>query len=43
MILEHVAIWTDKLEELKHYYIKYFDATPNEKYTNEQINFKAIF
>jgi len=43
MILEHVAIWTDKLEELKHYYVKYFDAIPNEKYTNEQNQFQSYF
>ena len=43
MILEHVAIWTDKLEELRHYYVKYFDATANEKYTNEQNHFHSYF
>ena len=43
MILEHVAIWTDNLEELKHYYIKYFGAAANEKYTNEQNQFHSYF
>jgi len=43
MILEHVAIWTGKLEELKHYYVKYFGATANEKYTNEQNQFESYF
>jgi len=43
MILEHVAIWTDKLEELKQYYVKYFGATANEKYTNEQNQFHSYF
>ena len=43
MTLEHVAIWTDKLEELKDYYIKYFGATANEKYTNEQNQFQSYF
>lgn len=43
MILEHVAIWTDNLEQLKHYYVKYFDATANEKYTNEQNQFQSYF
>ena len=43
MILEHVAIWTDNLEELKHYYINYFGATANEKYTNEQNQFHSYF
>ena len=43
MILEHVAIWTDKLEELKDYYVKYFSATANDKYTNEQNQFHSYF
>lgn len=43
MTLEHVAIWTDNLEELKDYYIKYFGATANEKYTNEQSQFQSYF
>lgn len=32
MTLEHVAIWTQQLEEMKAFYTKYFDAVPNEKY-----------
>jgi lactoylglutathione lyase len=43
MILEHVAIWTDKLEELKDYYVKYFEATANEKYVNEKKQFSSYF
>lgn len=43
MTLEHVAIWTDKLEALKDYYSKYFDATPNDKYTNNKKQFQSYF
>jgi lactoylglutathione lyase len=43
MILEHVAIWTDKLEELKDYYVKYYDGTSNSKYTNEKRQFHSYF
>ncbi len=43
MILEHVAIWTDKLEELKDYYVKYFGGTPTAKYTNEKKQFHSYF
>jgi len=43
MILEHVAIWTDNLEQLKQYYIKYFGATANEKYTSKQNQFHSYF
>jgi len=43
MTLEHVAIWTDKLEELKDYYTKYFGGTSNDKYTNEKNQFHSYF
>lgn len=43
MTLEHAAIWTRNLERLKAYYIKYFDATPNEKYINEKKEFQSYF
>jgi lactoylglutathione lyase len=43
MTLEHVAIWTDKLEALKDFYVKYFDGVSNEKYTNEKKQFHSYF
>ncbi len=43
MILEHVAIWTQQLEALKNYYITYFDAVANDKYTNPITNFESYF
>jgi lactoylglutathione lyase len=43
MTLEHIAIWTDNLERLKDYYIKYFDGMPNNKYTNEKKQFNSYF
>lgn len=43
MTLEHVAIWTDQLEVLKDYYVKYFDGLPNEKYINEKKQFNSYF
>ena len=43
MTLEHVAIWTNQLEALKEYYIQYFGAQPNEKYTNVQKQFQSYF
>ena len=43
MTLEHVAIWTDNLEKLKDFYIRYFGAIPNEKYTNNTNNFQSYF
>jgi len=43
MTLEHVAIWTRQLETLKDFYIRYFGATSNEKYTNVQKQFQSYF
>jgi lactoylglutathione lyase len=43
MTLEHVAIWTDNLERLKAYYMKYFRAASNDKYTNTNKGFESYF
>ena len=43
MTLEHVAIWTNQLEILKTYYIKYFEASANDKYINSVKNFHSYF
>ena len=43
MTLEHVAIWTSRLELLKDYYCKFFGAMSNEKYTNERKQFSSYF
>lgn len=43
MTLEHVAIWTDNLEQLKDYYVKYFHAIPNDKYHNQKKQFQSYF
>jgi len=43
MTLEHVAIWTDNLEVLKDFYVKYFDGIANSKYINESKQFHSYF
>jgi|GEM_PF-46805 len=43
MVLDHVAIWTNSLEELKDYYLKYFNATAGEKYINSKKHFESYF
>jgi len=42
MKLEHVAIWTHRLEGLKDFYARYFRAIPNDKYVSEK-EFKGRF
>ena len=43
MTLEHVAIWTNQLERLKDFYVKYFGGVSNPKYTNESKQFNSYF
>lgn len=41
--LEHVALWTTRLEVLKDYYVKYFGGVAGAKYRNETKNFESYF
>jgi lactoylglutathione lyase len=43
MMIEHVAIWTNQLEELREFYEAYFSALAGEKYTNEKKGFESYF
>ena len=43
MKIDHVAIWTSQIEELKDYYIKYFNGTSNRKYLNREKHFESYF
>lgn len=43
MTLEHVAIWTSRLEELKEFYVQFFDGTCSAKYVNPSTNFESYF
>lgn len=42
MKLEHMAIWTHQLEELKDFYIRYFSGVSNDKYISDK-GFKGCF
>jgi len=41
--IDHIAIWTNHLERLKNYYVKYFNGSANEKYTNREKRFESYF
>lgn len=43
MYIEHLALWTNNLEEMKDFYLKYFDAKSNEKYFNPTKRFSSYF
>lgn len=40
MRLEHVALYVNDLERAKDFFIRYFNATPNQRYHNPQ---KGLF
>jgi len=43
MILEHAAIWTDQLDELKDFYVRYFGGKSNSKYVNLSKQYESYF
>ena len=43
MKIEHIAIWTNNLENLREFYCKYFEAKSSEKYTNQKSGFESYF
>lgn len=43
MRIEHIAIWTTDLEQLRSFYTKYFDVNSNQKYTNSKKKFESYF
>ena len=43
MRIEHIAIWTNNLEELKDFYVTYFGAISNQKYINNDTKFESYF
>jgi lactoylglutathione lyase len=43
MKIEHIAIWVNDLETMRAFYLKYFDTTSGEKYTNQKNQYTAYF
>jgi lactoylglutathione lyase len=43
MKIEHLAIWVNDLETMRHFYMRYFDMTSNEKYINPAKGFSSYF
>ena len=43
MNIDHIAIWTDNIESLKTYYLKYFEGIASDKYTNDKTGFSSYF
>lgn len=43
MIIDHIAIWTNDLEKVKEFYLKFFACTANKKYENRKKQFSSYF
>lgn len=43
MRVEHVAIWTRRLEQLKEFYETFFGAKASAKYVNQKTQFESYF
>ena len=43
MYIEHVAVWTKNLEQLKTFYETYFQASAGKKYLNPNRQFESCF
>lgn len=43
MKIGHVALWTDRLEEVRSFYVRYFGGESSEKYVNAKKGFQSYF
>ena len=43
MYIEHIAMYVNNLEAAKEFFIKYFNATPNDGYHNTNTGFRSYF
>lgn len=43
MRIEHIAMYVNDLEKTKEFFVKYFNAAPNEGYHNRKTGFRSYF
>ena len=43
MKISHVAIWVKDIENIKNFYVKYFNCKCNDKYINDKKGFQSYF
>ncbi len=43
MKIEHIAIWVEDLEEMKKFYLRFFELKSNNKYVNPVKQFSSYF
>jgi len=43
MHIDHIAIWTNDIEAVKEFYLRYFNCTAGDKYINPLKGFSSYF
>lgn len=43
MKIDHIAIWAEDIEQLREFYIRYFNMTSSDKYINTGKKFSSYF
>lgn len=43
MKIEHIALWTKNLDQMKDFYVEFFQGRPNDKYVNHETGFESYF
>jgi lactoylglutathione lyase len=43
MHIEHIALWTNNLEGMREFYMRWFGASSNAKYSNPAKGFESYF
>ncbi len=43
MKIEHIALWTNDIDKLSDFYVKFFDGTRGERYVNPSKKFESYF
>ncbi len=43
MVIEHVAMYVNDLEQARDFFVKYLGAKPNDGYHNEKTGFRSFF
>ena len=43
MRIEHIAMYVNDLEKTKEFFVKYFNAIPNDGYHNKTTDFRSYF
>ena len=43
MNIDHIALWVHDIEEMRNFYVKYFELVPGARYSNPQRGFCSYF